>query len=140
MKPGNLRRCTIHIRHLTDVNLSREIYIKLCQNYTNTYIYQILYKSCSIKQTIFNKYETNLKTTISQKSLRILDLPLSSFFSFFAILIDIIDDIFTYCLYSPYYVTRTSTNGGAVSLSHVSAPSISRDLSYTPFNFPLKSL
>ena len=44
--------------------LSREIDIKLCQNYTKTYIYQISYKSCSIKQTIFNNYATNLKTTI----------------------------------------------------------------------------
>ena len=27
----------------------------------NSYIYAIVYKSCSIKQIIFNKYETNLK-------------------------------------------------------------------------------
>ena len=47
--------------------LSREIDIKLCQNYTN----QILYKSCSIKQTIFNNYATNLKMTKSNGSLRI---------------------------------------------------------------------
>ena len=40
--------------------LSREIDIKLCQNYTKSYIYQIR----SIKQTIFNKYATNLKTTM----------------------------------------------------------------------------
>ena len=33
-------------------------------------MYQILYKSFSIKQIIFNKYATNLKTTISQRSLR----------------------------------------------------------------------
>ena len=32
---------------------------------------QKLYKSCSIKQIIFNKYGTNLKTTISHRSLRI---------------------------------------------------------------------
>ena len=30
--------------------LSREIDKKPCQNYTKTYIYKILYKSCSIKQ------------------------------------------------------------------------------------------
>ena len=47
--------------------LSREIDIKLFQNYTKTYIYQILYKSCSIKQIIFNIYATNLKTTIPQE-------------------------------------------------------------------------
>ena len=44
--------------------LSREIDIKLCQNYTKTYKYKILYKIRSIKQIIFNKYATNLKTTI----------------------------------------------------------------------------
>ena len=46
--------------------LSRENDIKLCQNYTKSYIYQISYKICSIKQTIFNKYATNMKMTISQ--------------------------------------------------------------------------
>ena len=54
--------------------LSREIDIKLCQNYTKTDICQILYKSCSIKQIIFNNYATNLKTTISHRSLRISGL------------------------------------------------------------------
>ena len=44
--------------------LSREIDIELCRNYTKSYIYQISYKIRSIKQTIFNKYATNLKTTI----------------------------------------------------------------------------
>ena len=41
--------------------LSREIDIKLFQNYTKSYIYQISYKIRTIKQTIFNKYATNLK-------------------------------------------------------------------------------
>ena len=45
--------------------LSQEIDIKLCQNYTKTYIYEIWYKISSIKQIIFNKYATNLKTTLS---------------------------------------------------------------------------
>ena len=40
--------------------LSREINIKLCQNYTKSCIYQISYKIRSIKQTIFKKYATNL--------------------------------------------------------------------------------
>ena len=44
--------------------LSQEIDIKLCQNYTKTYVYQISYTSCSIKQTKFNNYATNLKTEI----------------------------------------------------------------------------
>ena len=38
--------------------LSREIDIKLCQIYTKIQMYAILYKSCSIKQIIFNKYAT----------------------------------------------------------------------------------
>ena len=33
--------------------------------------------------------------------------------SYFAFLIDKIDNIITYSLYSLYYVTRTSTNGSA---------------------------
>ena len=36
--------------------LSREIDIKLCQNYTKKDICDILYKSCSIKQIIFINY------------------------------------------------------------------------------------
>ena len=60
-------------------NLQWEIDIKRCQNYTKSYIYEILYKIRSIKQTIFNNYATNLKTTISHRSLRISDLPLSFF-------------------------------------------------------------
>ena len=44
--------------------LSREIDIKLCQNYTMKDICQILKKSCSIKQIIFNNYATNLKTSV----------------------------------------------------------------------------
>ena len=34
--------------------LSREIDIKLCQNYTKTYVYEMSYKIHSIKQIIFN--------------------------------------------------------------------------------------
>ena len=48
---------------------------------------------------------------------------------YFALLIDIIDNIITNSLYIPYYVTRTSANSSAVSLSCVS-----RD-QYTPFHF-----
>ena len=72
----------------------------------------------SIKQIILKKYATNLKTTIFHRSLRISGLLLLSFFNFyFAFLIDIIDNIITYSPYSLYYVTRTSANGSAVSLS-----------------------
>ena len=74
--------------------LSREIDIKLCQNYTKTYIYQILCKIRSIKQIIFNKYATNLNTKISQRSLINSGLLLLLFeFSNFSCLIDIIDNI-----------------------------------------------
>ena len=111
MKPENLRRQTMPIRQ--SYVLSREIDIKLCQMYTKIHIYAILYKSCRIKQIIFNKYATNLKTTISDRSLRILGLLLF----YFVFLIDIIDNIITNSPYNPYYVTRTLANGSAVSLS-----------------------
>ena len=98
IKPENFRRWTIHIRHLSDVPVSRNWY-KTVQNYTKTYMYQILYKSCSIKQIVFKKYATNLNMTISHRSLRISDLLLLSFLNFyFSLLIDIIDNIPTYSL------------------------------------------
>ena len=53
-------------------------------------MYAILYKSCRFKQIIFSK---------------------------FAFLIGIIDHINTFNPYSPYYVTITSANDRAVSLS-----------------------
>ena len=40
--------------------LSREIDIKLCQNYTKMYIYEILYKNRRFKQIIFSKYAITL--------------------------------------------------------------------------------
>ena len=55
MKPENLRRWTIHIRHLSDVHVKRTSVSKLCQNYT------ILYKSSRFKQIIFSKYEPTWK-------------------------------------------------------------------------------
>ena len=67
--------------------LSREIGIKMCQNYTKIHLYTILYKSSRFKQIIFSKLATNLKTIISH------------------------NNIFTF---SPYYVTRISANGSAV--------------------------
>ena len=59
--------------------LFREIDIKLCQIYTKIFIYKILNENSRFKQIIFSKYTTNLKTAISQRSLRNLDLPLSLF-------------------------------------------------------------
>ena len=79
--------------------LSREIDIQLCQNYAKIHINAIMYKSCSIKQIKFNKHETNLKTISSQVCL------LNRY-------------IIIYSPYSPYYITRTSANDSAVSLSH----------------------
>jgi len=64
--------------------LSREINIKLAVIYENSYRYAILYKSCSNKQIQFNKYATNLKTRIYHYNF------------YFAFLIDIIYNIFTY--------------------------------------------
>ena len=105
LKPENLR------------SLSREIDIKLCQNYTITYICKILYKIRNIKQIIFSKYATNLKTTISQRSLRNSGVLLLLFeFNNFSFLIKIIDNIF----WRLEHVTRTPTNGSAVLLSCVS--------------------
>ena len=110
MKPEDLKRWTIHIRHYL-IFLSREIDIKLCQIYT-IHIYAISYKSCNIILIIFIKYATNLKMTISHRSLRISGLLL-----FFFILIDINDKIISYSPCCPYYVTRTSANGSAVCWS-----------------------
>ena len=76
----------IPIRGLSDV-LYREIDVKRCQNYTKTCVCKILYKIRNIKQIIFNKYETNLKTTISEKLWCIFE------FNNFSILIDIIDNV-----------------------------------------------
>jgi len=60
------------------------------------YICKILYKNCRFKQIIFNKYATNLKTTICQRSLKNLGLLLLLFeFNKFSFLKDIIDNIIT---------------------------------------------
>ena len=80
------------------------------------YIYAILYKSCSITQIIFNKYANKTENDdIPQphRSLRISGLLLLCFF-YVAFLLDIIENIITYCPYCRYYVTRTSVNGSAV--------------------------
>ena len=78
---------------LSDVLVPRN-WQKLYQNYTKTYICKILYKIRSIKQIIFNKYATNLKITISQRSLRNSSLLLLFFeCNNFSFLIDIIDNI-----------------------------------------------
>ena len=74
--------------------LSREINIKLCQIYTKIHIDAILYKRCSIEQVIFDKYATNLKTTISHRSQRnSSQLQLLFEYNNFSFLRDIINNI-----------------------------------------------
>ena len=58
---------------LSDVPVSRNWY-KTVSNLCENYIYKILYKNRRFKQIIFSKYATNLKTTISQRSLKNLGL------------------------------------------------------------------
>ena len=83
-----------HIKVLSDVPVSRNSYKTVKKIYTKTYICKILYKIRSIKQIIFNKYATNLKTMITQRSLRNSSLLLLLFeFNNFLFLIDIIDNI-----------------------------------------------
>ena len=54
----------------------------------------MLYKNCMFKQIIFTKYTTNLKTSISQRSLRNLYLLLLLFeFNNFSFGKDIIENI-----------------------------------------------
>ena len=83
--------------------LSREIYLKLCQNYKKIHIYIYIFK-----QIIFSKYATNLKTIIFHRSLRLSGLLL---LFLFCILIDIFDNIIAY---SPNHVNRTSANGSGI--------------------------
>ena len=98
--------------------MPREIDIKLCQNYTKTYIFKILYKNRNIIQIIFNKYATNLKTTISKRSQRNSGVLLLLFeFNNFSILIDILIIL----LIRPNHLTSTPTNGSVV------LPSVLRD-------------
>ena len=74
--------------------LSREIDIKLCKINTKIFIYKVLYITRRFKRIILIKYATNLKTTISQRSLRNLGLLLLLVeFNNFSFLIDIIDHI-----------------------------------------------
>jgi len=53
----------------SDILLSRNEYKTVSNLYENSYIYTILYKNRRIKQIIFSKYATNLKTKISQSNL-----------------------------------------------------------------------
>ena len=97
--------------------LSREIdKKKLCQVYTKIHMFAILNKSCSIKQIIFSKYKTNLKTTISYRSLSISGLLLLYFL--FAIWIDILIILLNIVRIVRITSPGTSANGSAVYWSH----------------------
>ena len=94
--------------------LSREIDKKNCVN--------IIHKSVCTKFCIkivgFKQIRNQSENDDIPEKPEKLRFALVIIYNFnFAFLIDIIDKIFTY---SPYYVTRTSTNGSAVSLSRVS--------------------
>ena len=59
-----------HIGHISDVPVSRNWYKTVSKLYQNVFICKILFKIHNIKQIVFNKCATNLKTTIFQRSLR----------------------------------------------------------------------
>ena len=83
-----------HLRHLSDVLVSRNWYKTESKLYQNVYLCIILYKIPSIKQIIFNKYANILKTTIFQMSLRNSSLLiLLCEFNSFSFLIDIVNNI-----------------------------------------------
>ena len=78
--------------------LSWKIDIKLCQNYTKSYIYQISYKiRINHIQQIRNQSENYY---IIQEPENLGFAPVIIFNFYFALLIDIIDNITTYSLYS----------------------------------------
>ena len=82
---------------------------KLYQNLFTKILYKIIR---NIKQITFNKNATNLKTTISQRSLRNSSLLLL-LFELYIILIDIYLIILSI---RPEHVTSTPTNGSALLL------------------------
>ena len=74
--------------------LFRKIDKKTVLIYTIVGVYQTLYKIRRFKKIIFSKSATNLKITISQRSLSNLGLLLFLFeFNNFSFLIDIIDNM-----------------------------------------------
>ena len=92
------------------------------QIYTKIYIYKLFYKNLRFKQIIFSKYATNLKTTISHRSLNNLGLLLLLLeFNNFSFLIHIIDNIII-------------TSGSCDQSFHQNCT-----IRYTPFYFSLNS-
>ena len=133
--------------------LSREIDFKLCQIYTNIYLYKILYKNRRFKQIIFRKYATNLKMTISQRSLKKLRLRLLLFeFNNFSFKKNIIDNIIytsvksdknslqwqcsiivTFCVCIPWQVYWTAIGGNSSYVTKISN-SVNAKVSYLCWN------
>jgi len=106
----NKQNVNIADETLTDYSFLSRYYYTKSKNYLKRryhWIPMFIGTPCSIKQIIFNKYTTNLKTTISHRSLRISGfLPFKFLNFYFAFLIDIIDNIITYSSYNLYYIAR----------------------------------
>ena len=90
MKPKHFWGWLRPERVLSDVPVSRN-WFKTVSMLNQNYTYEIWYSNLSFKQIIFSKYATNLKTTITQRSLNNLGLLLVLEFNTFSFLLDIID-------------------------------------------------
>jgi len=90
--------------------LFREIDLKLCQNYTKTYICKILYKIRNIKHILLKKILNQSENYDIPEESGLLLLLFE--FNNFLILTDIIDIIILFI--HPDHVTSTPTNGSAV--------------------------
>ena len=118
--------------------LSREIDIKLCQIYTKIHIKAILYKSCSIKQIIFNKYTTNSlsRDTDGNHVTSILDCPWREFWSR-DMVVNLTFIRFGIILHSFMSISRDKN---IRFLRYRSIAEIFRFQPTSPFIFPLQSL
>ena len=92
MKPENLRRWTIHIKHLSNVPVSRNGYKTVSNLYENSYIFVICIKVLNIS------YSTNMQPIWKRRyPTGAWESKVCSYYNFFlACLTDIIDNISTY--------------------------------------------
>ena len=118
----------IHIRHLSDVTVSRNWY-KTVSNLCGNPCICNFYKSCKCETDHIQQIQNQSKNDyIPQEPENLRFAPVIVFNFDFAFWIDIIDNIIAYSPYRPYYVTRTSANDSAVFLSrdtdgnHVTSP------------------
>ena len=104
LKSENLKRLTIHTRHLTDVPVSRNWYKTVSKTYENLYM-----KFCiCIKVVGLNRsYSTNTKPIWKRRYPTETENPV-------IIIKNIIDNNITCSPNSPYYVSRTWANSSAV--------------------------